>query len=236
MVVSRSFARAYFQDGNAIGGHFRHGGAKEWSTIVGVVADVRHIDLESPPAPTLYEPSWDVSDLSILTHLAPDAILPAVRRAVREAGAPFVIGNAKTMQERAGEAAASRRFQTVLLAAFAAIAVFLALVGLYGLLSYMVRQRLGEIGVRVALGADRRRVITMVLCDGLSIAGAGLAIGLAAATALARWGASLLYGVSPLDPVTFGLLPLLIVIVTAGACVLPAWRASRVDPVTALRN
>jgi putative ABC transport system permease protein len=100
----------------------------------------------------------------------------------------------------------------------------------------MVRQRLGEIGVRVALGADRRRIITMVLCDGLSIAGAGLAIGLAAATALARWGASLLYGVSPLDPVTLGLLPLLIVIVTAGACVLPAWRASRVDPVTALRN
>jgi putative ABC transport system permease protein len=236
VVVSRSFARAYFPDGNAIGGHFRHGGAKEWSTIVGVVADVRHIDLESPPAPTLYEPSWDVNDLAIRTSLPLDVILPMVRRAVREVGAPFVVGNAMTMQERAGEAAASRRFQTVLLAAFAAIAVFLALVGLYGLLSYMVRQRLGEIGVRVALGADRWRIVTMVLRDGLTIAGAGLAIGLAAAAMLARWGASLLYGVSPLDPVTFGLLPLLIVIVTAGACVFPAWRASRVDPVRALRN
>jgi putative ABC transport system permease protein len=236
VVVSRSFARAYFPDGNTIGGHFRHGGAKEWSTIVGVVADVRHIDLESPPAPTVYEPSWDVSDLAIRTPFAPDAVLSVVRRAVRESRAPFVVGNAKTMQERTGEAAARRRFQTVLLAAFAAISVLLALIGLYGLLSYMVRQRVGEIGVRIALGADRRRIVMMVLRDGLRIAGVGLAIGLAAAAVLARWGASLLYGVTPLDPVTFGFLPLLIVLVTAGASVLPAWRASRVDPVKALRN
>jgi len=236
VVVSQSFARAYFPDGNAVGGHFRHRSAKEWSTIVGVVADVRHANLESAPAPTLYEPSWDVADLAIRTSLAPDAILAAVRSAVREAGAPFVIANVKTMKERTGEAAARRRFQTVLLAAFAAIAGFLALVGLYGLVSYMVRQRLGEIGVRIALGANRQRIVTMVLRDGLTIAGAGLAVGLGAAAAVARWGASLLYGVRPLDPVTFGLLPVLVVIVTAGAGVLPAWRAARVDPVRALRN
>jgi predicted permease len=236
VVVSRSFARAYFPGGNIVGGHFRHRGTEEWSTIVGVVADVRHTDLESPPAPTVYEPSWDVSDLAIRTRLAPDGVLSAVRRAVGESGAPFVIGKVKTMQERTTEAVARRRFQTIILAAFAAISVFLALIGLYGLLSYMVRQRLGEIGVRVALGADRRRIVIMVLRDGLTIAGFGLAIGLAAAAALARWGASLLYGVAPLDPVTFGLLPLLIVLVTAGASVLPAWRASQVDPVRALRN
>ncbi len=236
VVVSRSFAKAYFSNGNAVGGHFRHGGAKEWSTIVGIVADVRHLDLESAPAPTLYEPSWDASDLSILTPLPPDAIVPAVRHSVREIGAPFVVANAKTMKERTGEAGSRRRFQTVLLSVFAAIAVLLALVGLFGLLSYMVQQRLGEIGVRIALGADRQRIVTMVLRDGLMIAGAGLAIGLAAAVALARWGASLLYGVRPLDPVTFGVLPLLIVIVTVGACVHPAWHASRVDPVRALRK
>ncbi len=147
-----------------------------------------------------------------------------------------MVGNAKTMRERTGEAAARLRFQTVLLAAFAAISVFLALIGLYGLLSYMVRQQLGEIGVRVALGAGRRRIVMMVLRDGLRIAGVGLAIGLAAVAALARWGASLLYGVTPLDPITFGLLPLLMVLVTVSASVLPAWRASRVDPVKALRN
>jgi putative ABC transport system permease protein len=236
VVVSQSFAEAYFPGEDALGGHFRHSGATEWSAIVGIVADVRHFDLESPPTPTVYEPSWDVSDLAIHTPLAPAAILPAVRSAIREAGAPFVVGNVKTMKERTGEAAARRRFQTVLLAAFAAIAVFLALVGLYGLLSYMVRERLGEIGVRIALGADRQRIIRMVLRDGLTIACAGLAIGLGTTAAVARLGASMLYGVRPLDPVTFGLLPLLIVMVTMSACVLPAWRASRVDPVRALRN
>ena len=238
VVVSQTFARVYFAGRNVIGGHVRQGGAKEWSTVVGVVADVRHSDLESAPVATYYQPAWDVGagGLAIRTPLGPDTILPAVRRVLRDAGAPFVVMNVKTMKERTSEAAARRRFQTVLLTAFAGIALFLALVGLYGLLAYMVRQRRAEIGVRMALGADRRRVIAMVLRDGLAIAGAGLAIGLLAAAAIARWGASLLFGVRPLDPVTFGVVPVLMIVVAAGACIVPAWRASRVDPVTSLRQ
>ena len=238
VVVSQTFARVYFPARNPIGGHVRQGGAKEWSTVVGVVADVRHSDLESVPGATYYQPTWNVGagGLAIRTPLLPDTIVPAVRRVIRDSGAPFVVMNVKTMKERTSDAAAARRFQTVLLAAFAGIALFLALVGLYGLLACMVRQRRAEIGVRMALGADRHRVIAMVLRDGLAISGAGLTIGLLASAAVARWGASLLYDVRPLDPVTFGVVPVLMMVVAAGASIVPAWRASRVDPVTSLRQ
>lgn len=237
VVVSESFARLYFQGRSAIGGHVQAGQPGSASfTIVGVVADVRHSSLEAPPAPTMYLPSWFVDSLAIRTALPPETVIAAVRRAVRDAGAPFVLADIRTMQQRTDQAAAPRRFQTVLLAAFAAIAVFLALVGLYGLLSYTVRQRTPEIGVRMALGAGRSQVIGMVLRRGLALAGIGLAIGLAAAGAAARWAASLLYGIPAFDPVTFVLVPLLIMTAAAIACVLPAWKASRVDPVSSLRH
>jgi ABC-type antimicrobial peptide transport system permease subunit len=208
-----------------------------WSTIVGVVADVRHSNLETPPTPTLYQPSWsDVSSLAIRTTLPPDAMVSAVRHAVRESGLPFLLADIQTMRERTSKAEARRRFQTVLLAAFAGIAVFLALVGLYGLLSYAVRQRTAEIGVRMALGAQRSQVVGMVLRDGLLLTAAGLLIGLPVAGTVARWSASLLYGIHVLDPVTFIAVPVLMMAAAALACVLPAWKASQVDPVSSLRH
>jgi len=237
VVVSQSFASVYFHGRSALGGRIQRGepGAL-WSTVVGVVADVRHSGLETPPQPTLYEPSWMVDSLAIRTALPPDAMVASVRRAVRDAGAPFVLADIQTMQQRTTQAAARRRFQTVLLAAFAAIALFLALVGLYGLLAYAVRQRTAEIGVRMALGARRSEVIAMVLRHGLTLTGAGLLIGLLVAGLVARWSASLLYGVHVLDPVTFLAVPVLMLATAAMACILPAWNASRVDPVTSLRH
>ena len=237
VVVSESFARLYFHGRSAIGGRMAAGqtGAA-WSTIVGVVADVRHSSLETPPAPTFYQASWFVDSLAIRTALPPETVIASVRRAVRDAGAPFVLADIETMQQRTDQAAAPRRFQTVLLAAFAAIAVFLALVGLYGLLSYTVRQRTAEIGVRMALGAGRSQVVAMVLRRGLALAGIGLLIGLAVAAATARWAASLLYGIHAFDPVTFLVVPLLIMTAAAVACLLPSWKASRVDPVSSLRH
>lgn len=237
VVVSESFARLYFQGRSAIGGRMAAGqpGAA-WSTIVGVVADVRHSSLEAPPEPTFYQASWFVDSLAIRTALPPETVIASVRRAVRDAGAPFVLADIETMQQRTEQAAAPRRFQTVLLAAFAAIAVFLALVGLYGLLSYTVRQRTAEIGVRMALGAGRSQVVAMVLRRGLALAGIGLVIGLAAAGAAARWAASLLYGINAFDPVTFVVVPLLVMTAAAIACLLPAWKAARVDPVSSLRH
>jgi len=163
-------------------------------------------------------------------------MVSAVRHAVRESGLPFLLADIQTMRERTSEAEARRRFQTVLLAAFAGIAVFLALVGLYGLLSYAVRQRTAEIGVRMALGAQRSRVVAMVLRDGLILTEAGLLIGLPVAGTVARWSASLLYGIHVLDPVTFIAVPVLMMAAAALASVLPAWKASRVDPVSSLRH
>ena len=240
VTVSESFARTYFPGRSALGGHVQTGQPGQfgavWSTIVGVVADVRHSSLETPPAPTLYDPSRFVDSLAIRTALPPDAMVASVRRALRAASTPFVLADIATMRQRAGQATAHRRFQTVLLAAFAGIAVFLALVGLYGLLSYAVRQRTAEIGVRMALGASRSQVVGMVLRQGLALAAAGLAIGLLAAAAVARLAATLIYGVRVLDPVTFAVVPLLTLAAAAIACVFPAWKASRVDPVASLRH
>jgi predicted permease len=237
VVVSESFARQYFHGRSAIGGRMAAGqSGTAWSTIVGVVADVRHSSLETPPGPTFYEPSWFVDSLAIRTALPPETVIASVRRALRDAGAPFVLADIQTMQQRTDRAAAPRQFQTVLLAAFAVIAVVLALVGLYGLLSYTLRQRTAEIGVRMALGAGRAQVIAMVLRHGLGLAGIGLLIGLAAAALAARWAASLLYGIHAFDPVTFLMVPLLIMTASAVACFLPAWKASRVDPASSLRH
>jgi predicted permease len=237
VLVSESFAKLYFPGGNAIGGRVQCGqpGAK-WSTIVGVVADVRHTNLETAPQPTIYNPSWFVDSLAIRTALPPEAMISAIRNAVHGIDPAIALSDIQTMSQRITEAASRRRFQTVLLAAFAGIAVFLALVGLYGLLSYVVRQRTTEIGVRMALGAGRGAVVGMVVRHGLMLTGAGLAIGLVAAGALARWIASLLVGVHAFDPVTFIAVPVFMLAAAAIACFVPAWKAARIDPIRALRQ
>jgi putative ABC transport system permease protein len=155
---------------------------------------------------------------------------------IHELDPAIALSDIETMRQRITEAAARRRFQTVLLVAFAAIAVFLALVGLYGLLSYTVRQRTAEIGVRITLGAGQGTVIAMVVRNGLMLTAAGLGIGLFAAGAIARWLSSSLYGVRTLDPVTFIAVPMFMLIAAALACALPAWKAARIDPVSSLRT
>jgi ABC-type antimicrobial peptide transport system permease subunit len=139
------------------------------------------------------------------------------------------------MRQLISEATSARRFQTVALSVFAAVAVFLALVGLYGLMAYAVKQRTPEIGIRIALGASAARVLGMVVWKGLALVAIGLAIGLAGAAAITRLGARWLYGVSAADPLTFLLAPILILAVALLACLIPAWKATRIDPVTALR-
>ena len=237
VLVSESFAKVYFPGGTPIGGRLQCGepGAK-WSTIVGVVADVRHTNLEASPQPTIYGPSWFVDSLAIRTALPPESMISSIRNAVHSVDPAIALADIQTMSQRTTEAASRRRFQTVLLAAFAGIAVFLALVGLYGLLSYAVRQRTTEIGVRMALGAGRGAVVGMVVRHGLMLTGAGLAIGLLAAGAIARWITSLLYGVHAFDPVTFVAVPVFMLVAAAIACFVPAWKAARIDPIRALRQ
>ncbi len=238
VVVSESFAKLYFRGREAVGGRIQRGEpGNVWSTVVGVVADVRHSSLETAPLPAIFGPSWDdTGSLAIRAAVAPEAMVSAVRKAVHEVDAAVSLSDIQTMRQRTSDSAARRRFQTVLLAAFAGIAVFLALVGLYGLLSYAVRQRTAEIGVRIALGARRSAVVGMVVRHGLMLTSAGLAIGLVAAAAAGRGVASLLYGVRVLDPVTFVAVPVFMMAAAAVACFVPAWRASRIDPVVALRE
>ena len=163
-------------------------------------------------------------------------MISSIRNAIHSVDPAIALTDIQTMLQRITEAASRRRFQTVLLAAFAGIAVFLALVGLYGLLSYAVRQRTTEIGVRMALGAGRGAVVGMVVRQGLMLTGAGLAIGLLAAGAIARGIASLLYGVHAFDPVTFIAVPVFMLLAAAVACFVPAWKAARIDPIRALRQ
>ena len=143
--------------------------------------------------------------------------------------------NIRTMGERVDEATARRRFQTVVLAVFAAVALFLALVGLYGLMAYSVKRRTPEIGVRMALGASRGQVLGMVLRQGLGLVACGLALGLAGALALTRLMGSYLFEVPATDPVTFAVVPALLAVVATCACLIPGWRATRIDPMSALR-
>jgi len=163
-------------------------------------------------------------------------MISAVRQAVHEIDPTMALADIQTMRERTGEAASRRRFQTVLLAAFAAIAVFLALVGVYGLLSYSVRQRTAEIGLRMALGAGPGALVAMVVRQGLMVTGVGLGIGLLAAAMMARLIASMLYSVHAFDAVTFLAVPVFMLAAAAIACFVPAWKAARIDPMRALRE
>ncbi len=239
VAVSQSFAKLYFDGRPAVGARIKIGGDGSmqvpWSTVVGVVADVRHSGLERPPAPTVYAASQFADTLAVRSSLPPDAIAVMIRKSLHNLDPTIALADLRTMDDRISEAASRRRFQTALLAAFAVIAVALALAGLYGLLSYAVRQRTGEIGLRIALGASRADVVGMIVRQGLALVALGLAVGLAAAMVLSSLITSLLYGVRASDLATLVAVPVFILAVGALACAIPAWKAAKVDPATALR-
>lgn len=235
VVVSESLVKRYFAGRNATGHRLRINGSA-WSTIVGVVGDVRHSSLEEMPQPTVYYQNGLADSVAIRTSGSRDAMIGSVRTAMSEWNAGVTVTDIQTMDQYVNQSTARRRFQTVALTSFAGVAVVLALAGFYGLLSYAVMQRTAEVGVRMALGASRRKVIGMVVRYGLKLSAAGLAVGLCLAALLIRVVASFLYGVEALDPVTFLVVPAFTIGVTVIACIPPAWRASRVDPVNALRQ
>jgi len=239
MLVSESFAKSYFPGERAVGQQMRFDSKEPWHTVVGVVADVRHTSLEATPRPTAYGPLFQSpqspASLTVRSSIPPQQLSSSIRQIVRGIDPAIVPDHTSTMRGLITEAASGRRFQTIALTAFAGVAVFLALVGLYGLMAYAVKQRTAEIGIRIALGASPSQVLGMVISKGLALTSAGLALGLAGALAVTRLGTRWLYEVSPADPITFLLVPALILAVALGACLIPAWKATRIDPVTALR-
>jgi putative ABC transport system permease protein len=240
-VVNKALADRFFPNGDAVGSRIRLGPNPKalWKTIVGVVGNVRHAGPEAEPAPEAFQPfAQDPFEGSMVIRADLDrgAAVSAVRSAVAAVDPTVVVAQVRWLDTLMDEHVAPRRLSMLLVEAFAAIALGLALLGIYGVISYTVAQRVPEIGVRIALGAAPPAIHQMVLGDGLRLALPGLAAGTAIALAVARLARSLLFGVSPADPATFASVLVLICAVAALACYLPARRAARVDPVTAMRS
>ena len=211
-------------------------------TVVGVADDVRYGRLDRVPAPVVYVPYAQGAEgqltmsIAVLASDDPLAVVPAVREQIRRVDPDQAVANVSTLDSRMSRAVAQPRLQAGLLALFACIAVLLAAIGIYGVMAVSVARRTREIGIRMALGAVRRDVLAMVVRQGLSLAGVGLALGFAAALALTRVLRSLLFSVSASDPSVFAAIILFLAAVAFVACYLPARRASRVDPMVALRH
>jgi putative ABC transport system permease protein len=213
-----------------------------WRMVVGVVGDVRHRGLDAEVQPEVYVPYEQAPEASmtvvIRTALEPSALSAAARAAVRAVDPDQPVGEVRTLEQvvAESESVGSRRTVLLLLAAFAALAVLLAAMGVYGVISYSVAQRTQEIGVRMALGASSADLVRMVVRQALALALAGIALGAAGAAALSRYLTTLVYGVKPADPGTFAAVALLLMAVAIAASYLPARAATRVSPMTALRG
>lgn len=208
--------------------------------IVGIVGDVHQLGLDQEVAPEVYVPfdQWPIGAVAFVMRTSgdPERVLAEARAQVRSLAPDLPIYNGRSLDEAVAESVARPRFYMVLLGTFAALALVLAAVGIYGVISYLVTQRTQEIGIRIALGATRERVLGMVVGQGIGMALAGAALGVAGALALTRGMSSLLYGVSATDPATFAGVAAVLVLVAVLASYLPARRAARIEPQLALRG
>jgi putative ABC transport system permease protein len=241
VIVDETLARRHWPGEDAVGKRINPNGAPgEWATVVGVVGHVRYSAPQEPGEPQIYLPylQHPQATMSPVVRSAapPAAIAAAARSAVRELDREVPLARVRTAGELVASAVARQRFNTMLLAAFALAALALASVGLYGVMSYLVSQRTREIGIRIALGGRPRDVRRMVMRETMLIALSGLAVGGAASLALSRTLAGLLYGVAPTDGVTYGAIALLLLAVAWLAAYGPARRATRIDPMVALRQ
>jgi hypothetical protein len=239
-VVNETLARRYFGAADPVGRRVRVGGAgSEWRTVVGVSRDVLNARPGEPANPHVYLPLRQVPTRTLTFLIRTPLVDPVVAVARQEVAAvdpEQPLYDVKTMERAFYEDLASNRVITGLFVTFAVVALALATVGLYGLISYTVSQRTRELGLRVALGASRGAILQMVLGQGLRLAAVGLALGLLFGAGLARVTASAFVGVSATDPATFTLVPLTLGIIAVLASGLPALRAARSDPAVVLRS
>jgi putative ABC transport system permease protein len=242
-LVNEALARALWPGEDPIGKEIKVGGpARPWRQVVGVTANTRHLSLDAEEPAQFYVPltQWDYADnpviLVVRARGEPQALVRAVRDAVWSVDKRLAISDVATMSERVAVSASQRRFAMLVFQAFALVAIVLAGAGLYGVLAGSVAERSREMGIRSALGATRRRLLTLVLSDGLKFALLGVLAGTAGALALARFIRGLLFGVSSHDPLTLASVALALLLVATAACLVPAWRAARADPVTTLKG
>jgi putative ABC transport system permease protein len=241
IVVSEALARKYFPGEDPIGRRIAVEMEENppMAEIIGVVGDVRYDKLDGELYPMAYQtpPQLTYRAMTFVARTDGDplALAATARREVQSIDADLPLADVRTLQSWIGESVSRTRFGTLLLGVFAAVALLLAAVGIYGVMSYSVAQRQHEIGIRMAMGAQRRDVIWLVVGHGLLLTLAGVALGALGAFGLTRLLAGLLYGVSATDPVTFGGVALLLAAAALLACYVPARRATKVDPMTALR-
>jgi putative ABC transport system permease protein len=241
-IINENMARTFWPDGDALGKRFKYGGEQSqapWLTIVGIVGDMRRTGFDAPVRyetfyPFAQSPAFRMQ-LVVRTRGEPSNVVRALRDAVREADPDQPLYGVGSMESRLGEMMTARRFAMVLLGTFAGLALLLGVVGVYGVTSYLVAQRVREMGVRMALGASGQDVVSLVVRQGMRAAAVGLAVGLAGAFATTRLLGSLLYGVGPRDAVTFTSVSVALFLATLLANWVPARRAARVDPLIALR-
>lgn len=247
LVINQTMARRYFAGKDAVGQRVQTGDANpksDWYTIVGVIGDVKYEGLDVKEQPTMYVPysddgwnPWFTKSMSLVirTSTNPDQAASAVRAAVSQLDNTVPVTGVATMDELLSKSVSGPRFRTVLLGTFAALALVLAAIGIYGVLAYSVARRTHEIGVRVALGAQRGQILWLVMGQGAKLALIGVAIGVVVSLALMRLMSSLLFHVSATDPLTFIAVSTFLFLVALAACCIPASRAMRVDPMVALR-
>ena len=244
VVINRAMARRYFDGEDPLGKRvwlgWEEDGVRRGGAIVGIVDDVRQFGLDRPSEPEMYLP-YDQTPVGPMTVVArtsasPDVVFAAARAAVRELDPDLPLFELSTLERRFEDSAARPRLYMTLLAAFASVAVLLAAIGLYGVVSYAVRQQTHEIGIRLALGATRTNVARVIVGSSLEVTLLGTALGVAGALGVSRLAGALLFGVSPTDPRTYGAVVLLILVVGVLASWLPARRATSIDPASALRS
>jgi putative ABC transport system permease protein len=242
VIINQSFARQFWPDGDSLGKRIRFGGEDApWYAIVGVVGDVKHMGLDAEEGPAIYQPHAQKPEflrwMTIVarTSVEPMRLVSAVRSQVLDIDKDQPVYDIATMEQLLSQSVANPRFYMVLLGLFAFISLMLAAVGVYGVLAFWVTQRTKEIGIHLALGAQQSDVMRIVLGKGFKLTLVGVAIGLAGAFILTRVIHSLLYEVSPTDPTTFAGITLLLMLVAVLACYIPAQRATKVDPMIALR-
>jgi putative ABC transport system permease protein len=244
MIVNQQTVREIFPDENPIGKRITFGSVDQnrqpiWFEIVGVVANVRSLELREESTPEIYfsalQDYWPAMSLVVRSNVEPASLAGSVRQVVSEVDKSVPVSQVKTMDRVVSESITQPRFNLFLLVLFSTVAMLLSAAGIYGVTAYTVSQRTHELGIRLALGAQVSDVLKMILGQGMAVIGVGLMLGLVAAFGLMRLLRSLLFGVGENDPLTFVAITLVLLIVALIACYIPARRATKVDPLEALR-